>query len=146
MSLLFLLGSLLACAAGPESPEPTPLAQPGVPLMIDSADNLRALDGTAVTLVGTYRKKLSVVGMPRPGRPAAREDLGYAQIELPGAEGTLLLDLGDAPRPAEESASLADRRVAVTGTLELSPPPVTTAASTRPKPRLVSVTSVRPAP
>lgn len=94
-----------------------------------TAASLAGHDGRQVRLVGTYRRELVAKKMGE--EPTLF--LGTVVIEVEGRaadydprkwDGALaLIQLGDGPRPDDEVAQFADRRVAVEGRLVLRPPP-----------------------
>lgn len=101
----------------------------GVPTCGSSEDMAR-LAGAVVRLVGVYRKKMEVLSMPRPGRPAPEPRFrGYVVIELAGSPDRYdptkspgdptLVQLGRAPRPAAEVDRWLGKTVEVQGRLLL---------------------------
>ena len=104
---------------------------------VRTAAQAQGADGQSVTLEGIYRKRMSLKGMPRPGREPEYVFLGYIEIELEGEGDLATIRLGTEPRSETEIADFTDKKVKVEGTLQLSPPTDPSVASTMPAPTLI---------
>ena len=120
-------------------------SEPDLPVC-ERADQLRALDGRRVRLIGRYRPVRTPKKMRRPGAPEETVDLGYVVIVLDagGEDGGAEVSLGSDPRPEDEIAELEGRRVESQGTLLLQPDVQSGAAARMPTPVLRDPTSPRP--
>ncbi len=104
---------------------------------VATATQAKEADGQEITLVGTYAKRMSLKGMPRPGRPSEKVFLGYVQILLEGEGDTARIQLGTEPRPEQEIEAFADKRVRVRGRMVVQPTGDSMHASTKPRPTLM---------
>jgi hypothetical protein len=116
---------------------------------LTQAAGVAAVDGQVVTVLGTYQKKMTLKGMPRPGRPPEVDWLGAVEIRISGVATDLdptapdgepaTLDLGDGPRPEAEVSAWEGKQVRVRGKVSLRPASDPTFAGPRPGPRITPV-------